>query len=123
MSFEERECRREQRWLAPALMDGHIHIESTMLTLGEFARLVVPSGMTTVMLDPLMSFRKCAGCQRYSVCTRCRSGPTVECIRRFSLHRVFPPQILKSHTSGKRSCQKAGAGVSRDDEYARCVAR
>jgi adenine deaminase len=47
---EERDL--EQRWLAPALMDGHMHIESTMLTLGEFARLVVPRGVTTVMLDP-----------------------------------------------------------------------
>ncbi|GCE17602.1 adenine deaminase [Dictyobacter kobayashii] len=40
------------RWLAPALIDGHMHIESTMLTLAEFARLVVPRGVTTVMLDP-----------------------------------------------------------------------
>src|SRR5579863_4586083 len=40
------------RWLAPALMDGHMHIESTMLVLAEFARIVVPRGVTTVMLDP-----------------------------------------------------------------------
>ncbi|MBO0795899.1 MAG: adenine deaminase, partial [Ktedonobacteraceae bacterium] len=40
------------RWLAPALMDGHMHIESTMLVLPEFARLVVPRGVTTVVLDP-----------------------------------------------------------------------
>ena len=40
------------RWLAPALMDGHMHIESTMLILSEFARIVVPRGVTTVMLDP-----------------------------------------------------------------------
>ncbi|MBX5448686.1 adenine deaminase [Thermogemmatispora sp.] len=42
----------EGRWLAPALMDGHMHIESTMLVLSEFARLVVPRGVTAVMLDP-----------------------------------------------------------------------
>lgn len=40
------------RWLAPGLIDGHMHIESTMLVLSEFARLVVPRGVTTVMLDP-----------------------------------------------------------------------
>ena len=40
------------RWLAPGLMDGHMHIESTMLVLSEFARLVTPRGVTTVMLDP-----------------------------------------------------------------------
>ena len=40
------------RWLAPGLIDGHMHIESTMLVLSEFARVVVPRGVTTVMLDP-----------------------------------------------------------------------
>jgi adenine deaminase len=47
---EERDL--QGRWLAPGLMDGHMHIESTMLVLSEFARLVVPRGVTTVMLDP-----------------------------------------------------------------------
>lgn len=42
----------EGRWLAPGLIDGHMHIESTMLVLSEFARLVVPRGITAVMLDP-----------------------------------------------------------------------
>jgi adenine deaminase len=40
------------RWLAPGLIDGHMHIESTMLALSEFARLVVPRGVAAVMLDP-----------------------------------------------------------------------
>jgi len=40
------------RWLAPGLIDGHMHIESTMLVLAEFARIVVPRGVTAVMLDP-----------------------------------------------------------------------
>ena len=48
--FEERDL--EGRWLAPGLIDGHMHIESTMLVLPEFARIVVPGGLTTVMLDP-----------------------------------------------------------------------
>lgn len=47
---EERDL--QGRWLAPGLMDGHMHIESTMLVLSEFARIVVPRGVTTVMLDP-----------------------------------------------------------------------
>jgi adenine deaminase len=47
---EERDV--EGRWLAPGLIDGHMHIESTMLVLSEFARLVVPRGVTAVMLDP-----------------------------------------------------------------------
>src|SRR3984893_2694007 len=48
--YQERDL--QGRWLAPALMDGHMHIESTMLVLSEFARLVIPRGVTTVMLDP-----------------------------------------------------------------------
>jgi adenine deaminase len=40
------------RWLAPGLIDGHMHIESTMLLLSEFTRIVTPLGITAVMLDP-----------------------------------------------------------------------
>ncbi len=40
------------RWLAPGLIDGHMHIESTMLVLSEFTRIVTPRGITAVMLDP-----------------------------------------------------------------------
>jgi len=47
---EERDL--QGRWLAPGLIDGHMHIESTMLVLPEFARIVVPRGVTVVMLDP-----------------------------------------------------------------------
>lgn len=49
-SSEERDL--QGRWLAPGLIDGHMHIESTMLVLSEFARLVMPRGVTAVMLDP-----------------------------------------------------------------------
>ncbi|HZR41854.1 MAG TPA: adenine deaminase [Ktedonobacteraceae bacterium] len=52
-SYRGREERDLQgRWLAPGLIDGHMHIESTMLVLSEFARIVVPRGVTAVMLDP-----------------------------------------------------------------------
>jgi adenine deaminase len=47
---EERDL--QGRWLSPGLIDGHMHIESTMLVLPEFARLVIPRGVTAVMLDP-----------------------------------------------------------------------
>src|SRR5579859_860121 len=47
---EERDLKG--RWLAPGLIDGHMHIESTMLVLSEFARIVTPRGITAVMLDP-----------------------------------------------------------------------
>jgi len=40
------------RYLSPALLDGHIHIESTLLTPPEFARAVVPFGTGGVFCDP-----------------------------------------------------------------------
>ena len=38
--------------LMPGMIDGHLHIESTMLTPSAFASAVVPLGTTTVMPDP-----------------------------------------------------------------------
>ncbi|MGG4000299.1 adenine deaminase [Anoxybacillus kestanbolensis] len=40
------------RYVCPGLIDGHVHIESSMVTPSEFARVVVPHGVTTVITDP-----------------------------------------------------------------------
>ncbi|MCS7386379.1 MAG: adenine deaminase [archaeon GB-1867-005] len=40
------------KFIVPGLLDGHIHIESTMLTLTEFAKAVLPRGTTGVFIDP-----------------------------------------------------------------------
>ena len=39
-------------FLVPGLCDGHMHIESGMLTPAEFARAVIPHGTTTMFTDP-----------------------------------------------------------------------
>jgi len=39
-------------YLAPSLIDGHFHVESSMLTTREFARAVVPHGTGVVVIDP-----------------------------------------------------------------------
>ncbi len=39
-------------YLAPGFIDGHVHTESSMVSLPEFARTVVPRGTTTVIIDP-----------------------------------------------------------------------
>jgi adenine deaminase len=40
------------RYLVPGLCDGHMHVESGMLTVTEFARAVVPHGTTSMFIDP-----------------------------------------------------------------------
>jgi adenine deaminase len=40
------------RFLVPGLIDGHMHIESGMLTVTEFVRAVIPFGTTGMFVDP-----------------------------------------------------------------------
>lgn len=40
------------KYVCPGLIDGHVHIESSMVTPSEFARVVIPHGITTVITDP-----------------------------------------------------------------------
>ena len=40
------------RYVAPGFIDGHVHIESSMTCVSEFARAVVARGTTTVAADP-----------------------------------------------------------------------
>ncbi|MCR9135998.1 MAG: adenine deaminase [Alphaproteobacteria bacterium] len=42
----------EGRYLVPGLCDGHMHVESGMVTVTEFARAVIPHGTTTMFIDP-----------------------------------------------------------------------
>ncbi|MEL6572828.1 MAG: adenine deaminase [Pseudomonadota bacterium] len=42
----------EGSYLIPGLCDGHMHIESGMLTPAEFAAAVIPHGTTTMFTDP-----------------------------------------------------------------------
>jgi adenine deaminase len=39
-------------YLAPSLIDGHFHVESTLVTVPEFARAVVPHGTGAMVIDP-----------------------------------------------------------------------
>ncbi|MFJ7827280.1 adenine deaminase [Psychrobacillus sp. NPDC096623] len=42
----------EGKYVIPGLIDGHIHIESSMVTPAEFSRILLPHGITTVITDP-----------------------------------------------------------------------
>lgn len=39
-------------YLAPGFLDGHMHIESSMLSVGEYARAVIPHGTVGIYPDP-----------------------------------------------------------------------
>jgi adenine deaminase len=40
------------RYVVPAFIDGHVHIESSLVTPAEFAKVLLPHGVTTVIADP-----------------------------------------------------------------------
>jgi adenine deaminase len=40
------------KYVAPGLIDAHMHLETVKLLVDEFARLVLPMGTTTVVADP-----------------------------------------------------------------------
>jgi adenine deaminase len=42
----------ENKYLVPGLLDGHMHVESGMLTVTGFVRAVLPHGTTGMFIDP-----------------------------------------------------------------------
>ena len=40
------------RYLVPGLIDAHMHVESGLVTVTEFARAVIPHGTTSMFIDP-----------------------------------------------------------------------
>ncbi|MCC2690147.1 MAG: ade, partial [Rhizobiaceae bacterium] len=42
----------EGRYAVPGLCDAHMHVESGMVTVTEFARAVIPHGTTSMFIDP-----------------------------------------------------------------------
>lgn len=50
------------RYICPGFIDGHIHIESSMVSPPEFEKAVLPHGTTAVIADP-HEIGNVAGCQ------------------------------------------------------------
>ena len=48
----ETEVIEAEGFAIPGLVDGHMHVESGMLTPAEFCRAVIPHGTTTMFVDP-----------------------------------------------------------------------
>jgi adenine deaminase len=49
---ETRVIEAKGRYLVPGLLDAHMHVESGMLTVTEFVRVVIPHGTTGMFIDP-----------------------------------------------------------------------
>ncbi len=72
-SIEEQDAM--ERWVVPGLIDGHIHIESSMLTPSAFGDVLLPHGVTTVVTDP-HEIANVAGVEGIEVhVKRCREKP------------------------------------------------
>lgn len=54
VALEERSAERvlETNFIAPGLIDAHVHVESSMVTLPRFGAAVVPRGVTSIIHDP-----------------------------------------------------------------------
>jgi adenine deaminase len=52
LSSETSVIEADGRYLVPGLLDGHVHVESGMLTVTEFVRAVLPHGTTGLFIDP-----------------------------------------------------------------------
>lgn len=48
----EKEIDLKGKYAAPGLIDGHVHIESAMVTPSQFAKTILPAGTTAVIADP-----------------------------------------------------------------------
>lgn len=52
ISTETQVIEAQGHYLSPGLLDGHMHVESGMLTVTEFVRAVAPHGTTAMFIDP-----------------------------------------------------------------------
>nr|WP_312216403.1 adenine deaminase [Clostridioides sp.] len=41
-----------ERYISPGFLDGHIHVESSMMSVSEYAKAVVPHGTVGIYMDP-----------------------------------------------------------------------
>lgn len=48
----ENEYNAHGAFLAPGFIDGHVHIESSMVTPASFAQVILPKGTTSIIADP-----------------------------------------------------------------------
>jgi adenine deaminase len=90
------------RFVCPGLIDAHVHIESSMVTPPQYARVVLPRGTTTVVTDPheIANVAGAAGI-RYMLAVS-EGLPLTVCVN-------LPSSVPATHMA------TAGAALSADD--------
>jgi adenine deaminase len=66
------------KYLAPGLINGHIHIESSLLHIAEYAKAVVPGGTSTIVTD-LHEIANVAGLRGIRYLMDCARGLPLDC--------------------------------------------
>jgi adenine deaminase len=85
------------RYLAPGFIDAHVHIESSMACVSEFARAVAPCGTTTVVADP-HEIANVLGTAGIDYMLRSADGQPLDCL--FALPSCVPATEME--TAGAR---------------------
>ncbi|WP_273837598.1 adenine deaminase C-terminal domain-containing protein [Halococcus sp. PRR34] len=109
VAFGERPAAREleANYIAPGLINAHMHIESTMLTLPRYAEAVVPRGVTSIIADP-HEIGNVLGAN--GVRALCRENDRTSIKTRFAVPSCVPATDL----------QTAGARIGPEDVAALC---
>ena len=99
------------QYLAPGFMDGHIHVESSMIGVGEYARAVVPHGTTAIFACRSGCSTRSDGpsCRRRTGRTRCSRSPSAGSGRRRCWRRHKPRRSGRP----RRRSRDSGAPCSR----------
>ncbi len=85
------------RYVAPGFIDAHVHIESSMTGVAEFARTVAPCGTTTVVADP-HEIANVLGAAGIDYMLRSADGQPVDCL--YALPSCVPATDME--TAGAR---------------------
>jgi len=87
------------RFVSPGFIDAHVHIESSMACVTEFARAVAPRGTTTVVADP-HEIANVMGAAGIAYMLKSAEGQPMDC--RFALPSCVPATAME--TAGARLC-------------------
>ena len=88
----------EGKYLAPGLINGHIHIESSLLHIAEYAKAVVPRGTSAIVTD-LHEIANVAGLRGIRYLMDCARGLPLDC------YFMAPSCVPATHL------ETAGAGL------------